>query len=374
MATHHTSPQKVRYAVVGLGNIAQVAVLPAFAHAEESSELAALVSSDRDKLRELGDRYGVVRRGSYDELEAILKSAHVDVAYVAVPNTMHRALVERCAAIGVHVLCEKPLAMTVADCEAMIAACRGAGVKLMTAYRLHFEEANLRAVEIARSGVIGEPRFFSACFGQQAREGDIRTRADVGGGALFDMGIYCVNAARYLFRAEPIEVFAFQVVGHDERFKDVDEITSAVLRFSDGRIAQLTASQAAASVDTFRLVGTKGDLRVEPAFTYYGELRHFLTVGDAKTKETSFAKRDQFAAEIVYFARCVLEDVEPEPSGEEGLADVRVMEAIRESARTGRLVTLAPFEREKRPDLSQQIKKPPVKGKPRTVHAPSPSK
>ena len=373
MGTLLQSKRKIRYGVVGLGNIAQVAVLPAFEHARETSELVALVSSDREKLAELGDRYDVGQSGSYDELESVLEKARADAVYIAVPNTMHRALTERAAALGVNVLCEKPLATSVEDCEAMIRACRSASVKLMTAYRLHFEEANLRAVEIARSGELGELRFFSSVFAQQAREGDIRTRGEMGGGSLFDLGIYSINAARYLFRDEPTEVFAFQVIGHDPRFRDVDEITTAVLRFPGDRLAQLTVSQGAASVDSYRVVGTKGDLRVEPAFTYYGELTHYLTVGE-KTKETSFSKRDQFAPELVYFSRCILDGTEPEPSGEEGLADVRIMQAIDESARTGKPVRLAPFQRGARPDLAQQIRKPPVRKMPKTVHAPSPSK
>ncbi len=361
---------RVRYAVVGLGNIAQVAVLPSFAHAAENSELCALVSSDGEKLSELGERYGVAHRGSYDQLERVLEESRADAVYLAVPNTMHRELTVRAAKVGIHVICEKPMAMNVADCKAMIDACDEASTLLMVAYRLHFEEATLRAIELARSGRLGDLVFFSSTFGQQARAGDIRTRANVGGGALFDNGIYCVNAARHVFGEEPIEVFGFMSKG-DRRFEGVDATTSALLRFPGDRIAQWTASQGSADVDAYRIVGSKGELRVEPGYTYTGDLTHYLTV-DGKTTSTLFTARDQFAPELVTFSRCILDGTEPEPSGEEGLADVRVLEAIAESARTHAPVKLPPFTRKRQPDMTQEMRMPPV-GKQKTVHAPSPT-
>ena len=281
-------------------------------------------------------------------------------------------MTEMVAKHGVHVLCEKPMAMTSGDCEAMIRATDERGVKLMIAYRLHFEKANMLAVERVKKSTIGEALFFSSVFGHQVRQGDIRTRDDLGGGALFDMGVYCVNAARYLFGAEPEEVFATQVFGTDERFPDVDATTTAVLRFPRQRIAQFTASQASADIAEFRVVGTKGDVRLDPAYEYAGPLKEYLTV-DGHTKQRSHSKSDQFAPELVYFSRCIADDVDPEPSGEEGLADVRVLEAIVHSARSGKSVSLPPFTRRQRPSIDQAMKKPAVP-KVRTVSAPSPSK
>jgi predicted dehydrogenase len=254
----------------------------------------------------------------------------------------------------------------------MITACDAAGVQLMVAYRLHFEETNLKALEIVRSGRIGEPRYFSAAFSQQVRAGDIRTRADMGGGALFDMGIYCINAVRFLFGAEPVDVMAYQVDGADARFREVDETTTAILRFPGDRLAQLTASQGASDVDTLRVVGTEGDLRVEPAFGYTGELKHYLTIG-GKTRESTFAKRDQFAPELIHFSNCILTRQTPAASGREGWADVRIMEALDRSARTGERVHLEPFDPGRRPDPAHEMKKPAVRP-PKTVRAPSPSR
>ncbi|WP_437623139.1 Gfo/Idh/MocA family protein [Sorangium sp. So ce1151] len=363
--------RKIRYAVVGAGNIAQVAVLPAFENAAENSELVALVSGDPDKLAALGERYGVAERGGYDELEDVLKRSRADAVYIALPNTMHREYTERAAAAGVHVLCEKPMAMTEEDCEAMIRATKDRGVKLMIAYRLHFEEANLKAIEIARSGKLGQVRAFTSLFTQVVRPDDIRTRSDEGGGALFDLGVYCVNAARYLFREEPSEALALSLRLDEKRAKDVDETTSAILRFPSGAVAQFTVSQGLSSVSSFRIAGTEGDLRVEPAFDYTADIKHYLTVG-GETEEKTYKKRDQFAPELVYFSRCVLEDKEPEPSGLEGFADVRVMLAIQNAAASGRAEAIPPFERDQRPGMGQNIKKPPVEP-PEPVKAPSPS-
>lgn len=362
---------RVRYAVVGLGHIAQAAVLPAFQHAGENSELAALVSDDPVKLRTLGRRYGVKALYSYDRYDAMLKGGVVDAVYIALPNSLHGDFAARAAFAGVHVLCEKPLAMTETECVRMIEAARERRVKLMTAYRLHFEDANMEAVDIARSGRIGEPRLFSSVFSQQVRPGDIRLRSDLGGGALWDMGIYCINAARYLFRAEPEEVSALSLSGPDPRFREVDEMTSASMRFPGDRVANFVSSFGAADVSSYRIVGTKGDLVCEPAYEYVGDLKHVLTVA-GKSRERTFPARDQFAPELVYFSDCILEDEDPEPSGEEGLADVRVIEALYRSARERRPIKLPPFEKTRRPGPGQEMRRPAVR-EPKLVRTEPPS-
>jgi predicted dehydrogenase len=362
---------KVRYAVVGQGHIAQVAVLPAFAHAGRNSELTALVSGDRVKLRALGRKYGVGALYSYEQYDDCLRSGEVDAVYIALPNHLHRDYAVRAARAGVHVLCEKPLAMTEADCQAMIAAARRGRVKLMVAYRLHFEEASLKAAEMVRRGKLGEPRTFASVFTMQVRPGNIRLQAE-GGGGLYDIGIYCINAARALFAAEPTEVFAWTASNGDRRFREVDEMTSAVLRFPGERLATFTISLGAADVSQYHVVGTEGSLRVEPAYEYAEGLEHHLQTGE-EPKRKKFGKRDQFAAELLYFSDCVLRDREPEPSGQEGLADVRVIRALLRSARAGRPVRLGAFARRRRPRMAQEIERPPVR-KPRVVRATPPSR
>jgi predicted dehydrogenase len=368
MATGNS--RRIRYAVVGAGNIAQIAVLPGFQNARQNSELVAVISSDPAKREALQSSYGV-EVGDYDAFEDVLAMARVDAVYIALPNHLHRPFTLRAAQAGVHVLCEKPMATTVEDCAAMIAAADEHGVKLMIAYRLHFEAANLGAIEVVRSGKLGDPLLFSALLTQQVRGGDIRTREDVGGGALLDEGVYPINAARYLFREEPTLVFAFTDVAQDPRFEHVDSTAAALMRFSRGRLAQFTVSQAAAGVSGFRIVGTDGDLQVANGFDYAGQRKHVLTTG-SRREERVFPAQDQFGPEIVYFSNCILEDREPEPSGLEGLADVGTVQALQESARTGRTVPLPVFEKRQRPDANQLITAPAVDHPP-TVHAPDPT-
>ncbi len=176
--------KKIRYAVVGLGYISQIAVLPAFHHAQENSELVALVSSDPEKLKKLSRKYKVSRTYNYEKYADCLKSGEVDAVYIALPNNMHRAYAEGAAEAGVHVLCEKPMAMDETECEAMITATRDAGVRLMIAYRLHFERGNLRMMELLKSGKIGEPRIFTSVFSQQVKEGNSRLSGALAGGAI----------------------------------------------------------------------------------------------------------------------------------------------------------------------------------------------
>jgi predicted dehydrogenase len=358
--------QPIRYAVVGAGNIAQVAVLPAFQHAESNSRLIAVVSGDAEKRGELKKKYDLELDGDYDDFESVLERGKIDAVYVATPNSLHKEFTLRAAAKGVHVLCEKPLAPSAADCEEMDQACRAHHVKLMVAYRLHFEEANLKAMEIARSGKLGELRLFSSFFTHVVRSGDIRQKPDVAGGAAYDLGVYCINAARNLFESDPISVFA-QIVEKN----GTDDTTVAVLRFPGDRLAQFCVSNSAAGVSSYRIAGSEGDLRVEPAYEYVGENVHHLTIQD-ETKRTAFKPGDQFAPEIKYFSDCILENREPEPSAEEGWCDVRVVEAIIDSARSRRPVELAPYTRSRRPSISQLDHEPPIK-KPKTVNAPSPS-
>ena len=357
--------RQIRYAVVGLGHIAQVAVLPAFANARRNSKLSALVSGDPLKREQLGKKYEVESAWSYEQYDACLKT--VDAVYIALPNSMHCEYAVRAARAGVHVLVEKPMALTEEECERMTRAARDAGVKLMVAYRLHFERANLEAGEIARSGRIGEPRLFTSTFCTPVVPGNIRVRRDLGGGVLYDIGIYCINAARALFRDEPIEVRAVTAGSLDQ----VEESVSATLRFPNERLATFTASFGAAKVSEYRLAGTKGDVALEPAYDYARPLKHRLTL-EGEMRERRFAKRDQFAPELLYFSDCVLQNGTPEPGGDEGLADVRVIRALYRSAASGQPVELAPFSKRERPSLEQEIRRPPVE-KPEVIHAAAPS-
>lgn len=341
-------------AVIGQGHFAQAAVLPAIEQLD-GVELTALVSGSKHKLEELGRRYGVRTLSDYDQLDELYASGKVDAVYIAVPNDLHAEMTLKAARHGIHVMCEKPMAPTEAECMQMIRACETRRVKLMIAYRLHFETANLIAVEIARGGEIGEPRIFSSVFSMQVRDGNVRVQPRRGSGPVFDIGVYCVNAARYLFRAEPIEVSAIKLAGRDPRFSAVDEAYAATLRFPDERVAQFTCSFGAHDRASYQVVGTAGFLTLDNAYEYAAEMKLHVE-GRHGEKTRTFAKRDQIAAEIEYFARCIREDKDPEPSGWEGLADVRILQAIQQSARFGRAVPIDPIPRPRRPDLGQEIR------------------
>jgi glucose-fructose oxidoreductase len=242
----------------------------------------------------------------------------------------------------------------------------------MTAYRLHFEAANLDAVKTARSGKLGDLRVFSSDFTMQVKDPDnIRLKADMGGGPLYDIGIYCINAARMLFRAEPEEVFASAASTRDPRFAEVPEMVSCVMRYPDDRLATFTCSFGAADVSSYRVIGTKGDLHMQPAFEYAEGLRHRVTI-NRRSRERQFRKHDQFAAELLYFSDCIRTGKKPEPSGEEGLADVHIIRCLLKSAAAGRPIAIGELPREAHPTPRQRINRPGIR-KPKAIHAKSPS-
>jgi glucose-fructose oxidoreductase len=345
--------------------------LPAFAHARENSELRAFVTEDPTKAKRLGRKYHVPLAYSYENYDKCLQGGEIDAVYIALPNSMHRAYAVAAANAGVHVLCEKPMAMSEEECLAMIDAAEDGGVKLMIAYRLHFEKANLYAIETVRSGALGSPRIFASTFTMQARKDNIRLRSDLGGGPLWDLGVYCTNAARYLLGSEPEEVIAFQAKGSDPRFREVGEAVSAVLRFPGDVLATFTCSFGGADVAEYRLVGTKGSLRADPAYEYATDLKVAVNTG-GKERTRTFKKSDQFAPELIYFSDCVLKNKDPEPSGREGLADVRIIRALYQSFEDGKPVRVKAESPEKRPTEEQAIRRPPI-SKPDIIHAQSPN-
>ena len=363
--------RKIRYAIVGLGHLAQVAVLPAFSHLQ-NAEIAALVTGDKRKATVLARRYQVRDVYDYSQYEECLAN-NIDAVYIVLPNHLHCEFTVRAANAGVHVLCEKPMAVSVSECREMIAATRKAGRKLMVAYRLHFEKGNLESIALGQRSKLGKLRFFSSDFGQQILGSNVRLTepSRKGGGPVFDMGIYCINAARYLFRAEPTEVWATSASTGETRFRNAEEMTAVTMRFPEERLATFTASFGSADVGRYSLVGTKGVLTADPGYEYAEGLKFQIKVGE-KTEKRQYPKRDQFAAEISYFSECILKNREPEPSGEEGLADIRVIEGIYKAVKSGRTIKLPPFDKKRRPSLRQQIRKQPH-GKPETVDVTPPS-
>jgi glucose-fructose oxidoreductase len=319
----------------------------------------------------LGKKYGVPAY-DYDAFEECLRDEEIEAVYIALPNHLHCEYTERAAAAGAHVLCEKPMAVTVEECDRMLEAVERAGVKLMIAYRLHFEPATVKALEIARDGSLGELRFFDSTFSMQVRDDNIRVEADKGGGPLYDIGIYCLQASRMLFGAEPVEVSAMSARSGDPRFEEVDEAVSAQLRFPAERLGSFTCSFGAADVSSYRIVGTRGDLRVEPAYEYAEGLAHHLTIG-GKTRTRRFAKRDQFGPELLHLSDAIRAKREPEPSGHEGRVDVQIIEALLRSLESRAPLVLPALRGDRPPQPKQAQSLAPV-GKPRLVRARSGSR
>jgi len=326
--------------------------MPGVAHTE-NSVLTALVTGDPEKARALAERYQIKHACSYEGYDRLLRSGEIDAVYIALPNDQHRDYAVKALDLGIHVLCEKPMACTEAECLDMIAAGERSGAKLMIAYRLHFEEATVRALEKVREGCIGDSRIFSSVHTQQVAAGNHRLKGKHWAGPLPDMGPYPINAARQLFEAEPFEVFAFYSAGADDgRFKEVPEMVTAQLRFPGGRVAQFVVGFGSHSLNQYRITGTKGDLEVTPGYTWMEELTHYLTVGE-ETSEERFRKVDQFAGETSYFSQCILDGRHPEPDGGEGLADVRVIKALERSLEQGRPEPVMSSQRSYRPTADQ---------------------
>jgi predicted dehydrogenase len=356
------SKRQVGYAVVGLGHISQHAVLPAFAHAK-NTRLVAVISSDEEKRKKVGKRYRCDAYG-YEDLELCLARPDIDAVYIGEPNDKHAEFVLRCAKAGVHVLCEKPLAVSEEECRRMINACDEAGVRLMTAYRLHFEPANLEVVKLIEQGKIGELRYFSSTFAYQIKPGNVRTNAERGGGAIWDLGVYCINAARYLFRADPVEIFALPLLRpKDPRFEEVHEGMSVLLKFEGERTAQFTVSFGSATQCDYRIVGTKGYIELSNAYEYEA-VRELKLVTGERTAKRKLKATDQFAPELIAFARAILEGTVLEPDGEEGLRDVRIIVAALKSVREGRPLNLSWPAPRRRPEPGDRLALPAIRAPP----------
>jgi predicted dehydrogenase len=365
--------ERVRFAVVGLGYFAQNAILPAFAHARQSCELVALFSDEQKKRDKLGKKYKAAFALPYEEYDDFLRSGEVQAVYLAVPNHLHKEYAVRAARAGVHVLCEKPMAVTAEECREIIDACEENRVRLMIAYRLHLDPANLSAIEAIRKGRIGDPRYLSSIFSFTLLPDNVRGEpTERGGGPLYDIGTYCINAARYLFQAEPSEVVAMTAHRPDQPgLEEVEEQVSAVLRFPEDRLATFTVSFGAHDVGRYTVVGTRGTLTLDPAYSYTDKIQLQIE-SERGSKKQSFPKTDQVAAELVYFADCVRKNRDPEPNGWEGYHDVVIINAILESARTGKTVAINLQDKRQRPTANQAISKPPVKTPPPLVDADPP--
>lgn len=347
----------IRYAVVGAGWISQEAFLPG-AGQSGNSRVTAIVSGDRAKASRLAEFHGIPEVVDYDGYDALLASDRIDAVYIALPNSMHCDHAVRAARAGKHVMVEKPLANTVAEAEAMIAAAKEAGVFLMTAYRLHNEPGTIALLEKIRQGAIGTPLIFQSVFSFQSALGNHRLKAEHWGGPLQDVGVYCTNAARHVFGEEPVEAIAFRhQPKNDPRFAEVEATVAATLRFPTGGIAQFVASFGAAPVDSYRVIGTTGDLELDPGFKFETATKMRLRVS-GRVEEIAFPQVDHFGGQVAYFSDCIATGERPEPDGEEGLADLRALLAIGEASRSGRPVAISSPPRPGHPVPGMERRRP----------------
>lgn len=349
--------QKVRYAVVAGGWISQGAFMPGVGQTD-NSEMTALVTGDPVKADELAKRYGL-KSYSYEQFPDLLKSGEIDAIYLATPNFRHREFAVPALEAGIHVLLEKPMATSEEDCLAISEAAKKSGAKLMIAYRLHFEPATVEMIGRIGQGEIGDPRVFNATFTQMTKPSNHRMQNGFWAGPVADMGPYPINAARSLFGEEPIEVYAVATQTPGEQINTPDTV-NVTLRFPGERMATFIVSYALPGTQRFQLVGTKGEFEASPCFGF-GEgvaIRYRATI-DGETTEHDHPVVDQFAGETQYFSDCILQNRDPEPDGDEGWRDVRVVAAVERCLKTNTPQKLDPLP--KRPGInSEQARRLPL--------------
>jgi glucose-fructose oxidoreductase len=332
------------YAIVGLGIYGLGVIIPQFKNCAHS-RLAAVVSGDPAKAHRVAAENGLPERSiySYETFDKIRDNPDVDIVYVCLPNSMHAEYVIRAARAGKHVMCEKPMAVSAAECISMIGACKAANRKLMIGYRCHFEPFNLEAMRLARAGAAGKIRYVRSEHGFVQRDPSKwrLKRSLAGGGSLMDMGIYSLQAARYMTGEEPIAVQAIESTDRsDPRFHEVEDQIDWQLKFPSGAVAACK-SMYSANQNHIICVGDTGRIELEPATRYDGN--HMWTGRDGREQEITPPPgpgKTQFAGQLDHLVECIATGREPIVSGEEGLRDMRIIEAIYRSAREGRTIQL----------------------------------
>ncbi len=329
------------YAVVGLGGLSLSDILPAFAHTKRA-RLTGLVSGSPDKAKALAAQYGVPDKGmySYDTYDRIADNPDIDAVYIVLPNFMHAEFTVRAHKAGKHVLVEKPMANTVKECDEMIAAAKAANRHLAVAYRLRFEPYTQAMIKMVRDKEFGKAKVILCEAGFNTRNPDQwrLKKKEGGGGSMMDIGIYSVNAARYLSGEEPTEVFGMEYsTPGDPRFKEVEETINFQMRFPSGVLANCVSSYGT-NLNRFRVHAENGSFEMEPA---YSRRALGMRVFRGSTVEHRHLREpDHFAALMDHLAECAATNTRPVTDGEDGRNDMRVIEAIYESVRLNRPVKL----------------------------------
>jgi predicted dehydrogenase len=330
-----TSQKPVGYAAIGLGTISDIFMRAC--SLSNKAKITALVTGHPDtKGAKYAEMYGIPKTSiyTYETFDRIRDNKSVDAVYVGLPNSMHCAYTTRAAQAGKHVLCEKPMAISSAECRQMIDACRKANVKLMIAYRIHYDPTWMQALDIIKSGDIGQMESFQGGFFGQQPAGAWRLSKKLGGGgALMDLGIYPLNAIRHITGEEPAD-FTATISTRDKsgRFSEVEQSMEWTMKFPSGIIAACGCSYGQRGPSVLSMNGGKGYLVMEPAFNYDG-IRLHGEVGGKQIEQVSTGKLPfQFVLEADHFADCVRDNKEPESPGQEGLNDMLAIEAIYKAA------------------------------------------
>jgi predicted dehydrogenase len=337
-----TAAPKIGYAVVGLGSIAKSSVLPAFAKCKRA-ELAAVVGRDRKNAESVAKEFKAPTAYGSAELAACLRNPEVAAVYIATPQGEHLHLAVQAAKAGKHVLCEKPLATSVAQAAKMVAPCHQAGVLLMTAYRKYFEPSAVYMKKLIRDGALGRIDVIHTAFSELHVPGvslawllDARV---AGGGPLMDLGVYCVNTSRWLAGEDPAQVSALAWRNDEQRFTSVEEGISFRMQFPSGLVVNGSASYGAAMSSFLFVQGTKGWLCLTPAFPFDEERRLTGKIAGRRI-EKRFKMVDEFAPEIDAFAQAIQQNSSVEPDGVQGLRDMQILHAIYEAAKKQKSVAV----------------------------------
>jgi glucose-fructose oxidoreductase len=335
--------KRIGYAVVGLGSISQVAVLPAFAHSKKA-KLVAVVSGDKKKAEKLAQQFKAGQAYTYAEYAECLKNPQVDAVYIATPPGEHEKYTVEAAKAGKHVLCEKPLAATVQQARNMVAACRRNNVQFMTAYRKYFEPSSVMLKNMIAKGDLGRIDIIHTLFSELRPFGDnssawLFSKKLCGGGPLTDLGVYCVNTCRWLVSEDPVAASAVSWVRDRRRYKEVEEGVAFRLDFPSGLVLQGTAAYSAAFSSFVHVHGDKGWAELAPAFAFEEERRISGKIAGRWFAKT-FKPIDEFALELDEFAACIQEDRKPEPDGEQGLRDIIIIQAIYQAVKERRPVKI----------------------------------
>ena len=330
--------RKIGFALCGLGNLSTNQIAPALQETKYC-RLAGIITGTPAKATAWKAKYNIPDHCiyNYDTMSQLADNPDIDVVYVVTPNALHAESTIKAAKAGKHVLSEKPMEVSVAQCQAMIDACKAAGKQLAVGYRLHFEPNNLECVRLAREKVFGDIKFIDAGFGFPI--GDPTQwrlkHALAGGGPLMDVGIYALQATRYLSGEEPVSVTAMTSVIDPVKFKDVEESITWNMKFPSGILASCEATYRFGGINRHQTFAEQGWFSLNSAYGYGG-----IFGQRSDRQEIRLPEINQFAAEMDDFAQCILNNRPTRVPGEEGLRDVKIMMAIYESARTGKAVEL----------------------------------